>query len=146
MGLAAVVATTASSPSRATKTLPSRNATSSWVSVRPAPAGAAAATSSSWRALPTSRAASASSANVEARTDPSARNAAAVSICDEIFGQIGERGRGLHVVEPNSLREAAHTAPDAQAVRPQPLAKFFADRGTHLAAMIAYFGCSLRTA
>ena len=47
------------------------------------------------------------------------------------LGQVGESGRGIHGSD------------DTHGVRrpfAQPLAKFFADRGPHLAAMIAYFG------
>src|SRR5215204_7197199 len=45
--------------------------------------------------------------------------------------QVGQCGSGIH--RPDDT--AAVRKPLAQ-----PLAKFFADRGTHLAAMIAYFG------
>ena len=47
------------------------------------------------------------------------------------LGQVGEGGRDIH--EPDDT-------PGVYRPFAQPLAKFFADRGPHLAAMIAYFG------
>ena len=78
-----------------------------------------------------SRSAPASSASVDASTAPSPSTRTAASTCDEISVRSARAAGGVH--DPDDT--AAVRRPLAQ-----PVAKFFADRGTHLAAMIAYFG------
>ena len=118
-------------PRVATKTLPSGSATSSWRSAaarRRALAGAAASRSTRRPREPLA----------PLRVTERRREHGAVAVeqhgrldLRRDLGQVGEGGHGVHLL--TILR--AVRRPLAQ-----PLAKFFADRGTHLAAMIAYFG------
>ena len=78
----------------------------------------------------TKRAARAESAIVVARTEPSASMIATCTTCEEI--SVRSASAWAASMGRSILRRLPHSGAD-------PRRKFFADRGTHLAAMIAYF-------
>src|SRR5919201_315413 len=119
--------------SRTTKTLPSAVATSSWFGAAELRRPAAASRSS--RAVRTNWRARSSSARVEAATSPFSPKSAAASICGEI--SVRSASAWAASIPALTLTQAILSA---VRVRKRTLVqKFFADRGTHLAAMVAYF-------
>src|SRR5688500_7828285 len=121
--------------SRATKTLPSRSAASSWVRERPPGSTRLPAASRRSSAARASRALRSASSKVDATTPPASSRTTAASTCEEI----SVRSASALAASIEEKLTEAHTA----AVRrpfSHPVAKFYRDRGPHLAAMIAYFG------
>src|SRR3954447_23632745 len=114
-------------PSRTTNTLPAAVATSSCVSADdPALTSSAAASSSA-----AARAKGSPSASVEPTTLPLSSKTTAVWICDETSVRSASACCA-------SIRLQSRVRP-VRVRRRDLWGKFYADRGTHLAAMIAYF-------
>ena len=129
MGSGRVVAAISRPPLRTAKTLPSSVEASSWAS-SPSPRGPRAPGSAS----SSSRATAATKRSARGRVGDRRRESDAVAVEDRDLddlrgdlGQVGERLSGIHA-------RGAYCAAMSAILR-----KFFADRGTHLAAMIAYF-------
>src|SRR6266571_2621442 len=140
-------------PARTTKTLPSAVDNASCVSAL-APVWISAAAGSPPPAAPASSSARRESPNVDAATLPWSSNTTAAWICEEISVRSAS-ACWASIVDGSIRRRSRRRPEEAVAARPpRPLTryssrmrirrrdlvqKFFADRGPHLAAMIAYF-------
>src|SRR2546421_4285986 len=133
VGSALVVAAIVRSASWTTKTLPSAVATSSWLRAPPPPRTSPAESSSSL-AFRASSAPRVSSPSVDASTAPSGPKTTALRTCEEI--SIRSVRASAAPIDPTLTQAILRSV----RIRKRRLVqKFFEDRGTHLAAMIAYF-------
>src|SRR5256885_4015313 len=120
-------------PSLTTNTLPFGVEASTWVTSAPSPSSLARASSS-----PAARARSAapwSDGSVEAATSPDSSKSTAASTCEEI----SVRSASAWVASIACSRLPRCKLAQMRLKKRALFAKFFADRGTHLAAMVAYF-------
>src|SRR5579863_7682785 len=120
-------------PSRTTNTLPDGVEASTCVTSPPSPRPVARASSSP--AARASAAASCSTGSVEPATSPASSKSTAASTCEEISVRSASAWAASIACSRLPRCKLAQMRLRKRAL----FAKFFADRGTHLAAMVAYF-------